>query len=255
VIGSPTEDGGGVVAAQVFASSTGNLGVYLLSAANGAILDYINANPSPIFSQPVFAGNDLLVAGNYAAGLTAYEITTPGSPITAVTPSALGQGGSVTVTLTGSGFSGTPSVFVSGTLVTASSVVVKSPTSLQMKLSAEDKAPTGARNITVIEPGNVADTCSGCLTIDPGPVISKLSPNTIPDDTTTTVVVSGSNFVSGLRVTTTIPGATVGPPTNVTSTSFSVPVTVPASTAADSYSLRVYNPDDGLGSATITVTS
>jgi hypothetical protein len=126
VIGSPTEDGAGVVAAQVWASTTGNLGVYLLSAASGAILDYINANPSPIFVQPVFAGNDLLVAGDFAAGLTAYEITTPGSPITAVTPSALGQGGARTVTLTGSGFSGTPSVFVSGTLVTASSVVVKS---------------------------------------------------------------------------------------------------------------------------------
>jgi outer membrane protein assembly factor BamB len=167
VIGSPTEDGGGVVAAQVFASSTGNLGVYLLNAANGAILDYINANPSPMFSQPVFAGTALLVAGNFAAGLTAYEITTPGSPITAVTPSTLDQSSSATVTLTGSGFSGTPSVFVSGTLVTASSVVVKSPTSLQMKLSAGAAAPTGARNITVIEPGNVADTCSSCLTVDP----------------------------------------------------------------------------------------
>src|SRR5215469_2808712 len=86
VIGSPTEDGAGVVAAEVFQSNTGNLGVYLLSATSGAILDYIDTNPSAIFSQPVFAGNDLLVAGNFAVGLTAYEITTPGPPIIAVTP-------------------------------------------------------------------------------------------------------------------------------------------------------------------------
>src|SRR5215469_11368704 len=127
VIGSPTEDGAGVVAAPVFRSNSGNYGVYLLSAASGAILGFISTGPSPsspIFAQPVFAGIDLLVAGNFAVGLKAYEITTPGPPITAVTPNALGQGGSVTVMLTGSGFSGTPSVFVSGTLVTASSVVV-----------------------------------------------------------------------------------------------------------------------------------
>jgi hypothetical protein len=61
--------------------------------------------------------------------------------------------------------------------------------------------------------------------VDLGPVISSLNPDSIPDDATTTVDVSGSNFVSGLRVTTTISGATIGTPTDVTSTSFSVPVT------------------------------
>ena len=254
VIGSPAEDGAGVVAAPVYQSSTGNLGVYLLSAASGAILGFINTSPSAIFAQPVFAGNDLLVAGNYAVGLQAYEITTPGPSITAVTPSALGQGGSVTVTLTGSGFSGTPSVIVSGTLVTASSVTVNSPTSLQVKLTAASNAAVGPRNITVIEPGPVADTCSACLTIDPGPAISNLTPNSIPNGTTATVVVSGSNFVSGLKVTTTIPGATVGTPANVTSTSFSVPVTVAAGTAAGTYSLRVINPDHGAISAKIKTT-
>src|SRR5215472_4226941 len=432
-IGSPTEDGAGVVATPVWISSTGKLGVYLLNAASGAILGFISTGSSPIFAQPVFAGNDLLIAGTNVVGLTAYEITTPGPPITAVTPSALGQGGSVTVTLTGSGFSGTPSVFVSGTLVTASSVVVNSPTSLQVNLGVSTNAAVGQRDITVIEPGNIADTCSGCLTIDPAPTdssatpnsvprgesakitvtgtnfqpgaklspstslgfsgttvvsstqltstvtvsasaatgiyklwitnpdgghgggcscltvtsdpaptlssvspgsagqqgsttltltgtdfttnsqlsfaasgitlnnlhyisptsmtaaitlsstatlgpgdvtvttpggsatgagcltidphpaVSKLTPNTIENGTTVTVVVSGSNFASGLRVTTTIPGATLGPPANITPTSFSVPLTVPAGTAAGSYSLKVINPDNGAGGRTIKV--
>ena len=175
VIGSPTEDGAGVVAAQVFSSDTGNLGVYLLSAASGAILDYIGTGSSGIFAQPVFAGNDLLVAGDNTVGLRAYEITTPGSPVTAVTPNAIGQGASVTVTLTGSGFSGTPSVFVSGTKVNTTSVAVNSPASLRVKFSVTSSAAVGPRDITVIEPGPVADTCSGCLTIDPHPAVSKLS--------------------------------------------------------------------------------
>jgi outer membrane protein assembly factor BamB len=46
VIGSPTEDGAGIVAAAVFHSSTGKLGVYLLDAATGTVLDYINTSPS-----------------------------------------------------------------------------------------------------------------------------------------------------------------------------------------------------------------
>jgi outer membrane protein assembly factor BamB len=74
VIGSPTEDGAGVVAAQIFQSNTGNYGVYLLSAASGAILGFISTGSSPIFSQPVFAGNDLLVAGNNTVGLKAYGV-------------------------------------------------------------------------------------------------------------------------------------------------------------------------------------
>jgi hypothetical protein len=67
-------------------------------------------------------------------------------------------------------------------------------------------------------------------------------------------VVGGSNFASGLTVSTTIPSATLGTPANVTSTSFRVSVTVPAGTATGSYSLKVLNPDNGAGFGTIKVT-
>lgn len=246
VIGSPTEDGSGVVAAPVFASNTGNRGVYLLSAATGAILGYINTNPSPIFSQPVFAGKDLLVAGNFAAGLTAYEITTPGSPITAVTPNALGQGGSETVTLTGSGFSGTPSVFVSGTLVTASSVVVNSSTSLQVKLSAGSNAATGARNITVIEPGNVADTCSSCLTINPAPNVSSASPSSIPQGESANITITGTNFQPGAKLSN-LTGVTFSGTTVVSSTQLTSRVTISPTAKPGTDKLQVINPDGGIG--------
>jgi len=255
VIGSPTEDGAGVVAAQVFQSNTGKPGVYLLSAASGAILGYINTSPSAIFSQPVFAGNDLLVAGNFAVGLRAYEITTPGPPITAVTPNALGQGGSLTFTLTGSGFTGTPSVFVSGTLVTASSVTVTSPTSLQVKLTAAGNAATGARNITVIEPGNVADTCSGCLTIDPGPTVSSASPNSVPRGETSNITVAGTNFQAGATIRN-LTGVTFSGTTVVNSTQLTSTVTVSPAATPGTDKIWVTNPDGGIGSCScLTVTS
>ena len=254
VIGSPSEDGAGVVAAPVFISTTGNLGVYLLSASTGAILDFISTGPDAIFAQPVFANNVLWVAGGRATGITAYQITKPGPPITGVSPDAIGQGGTETVTLTGSGFSGSPSVWVSGVGVTVGSVVVKSSTELQVNLTVGVQAPAGSRNIAV-ESGLTADTCSNCLAIDPGPAISNLNPNSLTAGTTTPVTVTGSNFVSGLTVRTNIPGATLGTPTNVTSTSFTVNVTVPATAAAGNYSLEAVNPDGGAATATISVTS
>jgi len=244
VVGSPTEDGAGVVAAAIFQSSTGNYGVYLLSAASGAILGYVNTNPSPIFAQPVFAGNDLLVAGNFTAGLTAYEITTPGPAITAVTPSAVGQDGSVTVNLTGSGFAGTPSVFVSGTLVTASSVVVKSTTDLQVTLSPGNNAITGARNITVIEPGNVADTCTACLTIDPGPTASSDSPDSVPLGENANITVTGTNFQPGAKIRN-LAGVTFSGTTVVSSTQLTSTVTVSPTATPGTDKIWVTNPDGG----------
>jgi len=259
LIGSPTEDGAGVVAAQVFESTTGNLGVYLLSAASGAILGYISTNPSPVFAQPVFAGNDLLVAGGPSAGLTAYEITTPGPPVTAVTPSALGQGGSVTVTLTdpGGGFSGTPSVFVSGTLVSASSVTVTSPTSLQVKLTVAGNAPVGSRNISVLEPGNVADTCSGCLTIDPGPTVSSATPNSVAAGENAAITVTGTNFQPGAKLSANVTGVTFSGTTTASSTQLTSTVTVSPTATPGAVKLTVTNPDGGRSAACacLTVTS
>jgi hypothetical protein len=230
--------------------------VYLLSAASGAILGFISTGSSPVYSQPVFAGNDLLVAANFTVGLRAYEITTPGSPITAVTPSAVGQGGSLTVTLTGNGFSGTPSVFVSGTLVTASSVVVNSPTSLQVKLAAAGNAALGPRDITVIEPGNVADTCSACLTINPAPTDSSASPSTVSQGETANITLTGTNFQPGAKIKN-VNGVTFSGTATVSSTQLTSTATVSPTATIGTDKLWVVNPDGGTGGgcSCLTVTA
>ena len=74
IVGSPAEDGGGVVTAPVFQSSTGQLGVYLLNAATGAVIGFIATPHSPLFGQAVFAGRHLLIGGGPGTGLTAYRI-------------------------------------------------------------------------------------------------------------------------------------------------------------------------------------
>jgi outer membrane protein assembly factor BamB len=259
IVSSPTEDGSGVVAAAVWQSTTGNYGVYLLSAATGAILDYIPLADDPIFGQPVFAGDYLLVDGLIpSGGVTAYQITTPGSPITAVTPARLAQGTTKTLMLTGSGFTGTPTVFVSSTDVRVDSVTVVSPTTLAVTVTAKAGAKPGARGITVIEPGPVADTCTNCLTVDAAPTVSSVSPSSIPQGEAATVTLDGANFESGAQIAT--PGAT-GVVFNgtkfVSSAELTTTATVAPSVASGSYNLRVTNPDGGTAVCTkcLTVTA
>ena len=66
VIGTPTLDGAGVLAAQTY----GNSGMFLLNAATGAILNNIAGGPE--FGQAVFAGNMMLVP-TQNHGLWAYR--------------------------------------------------------------------------------------------------------------------------------------------------------------------------------------
>lgn len=66
VIGSPSLDGGGVLAVPTYASS----GLYLIDAATGAILRRINTDAE--FGQPVFAGGMLLIP-TQNHGLWAYQ--------------------------------------------------------------------------------------------------------------------------------------------------------------------------------------
>jgi hypothetical protein len=202
VVGTPTEDGAGVVAAQVYQAATdADMGVYLLNASNGQIIGTIPMPKAQLFGQPVFDNNDLIVAGDYQ--VTDYEITTPGPAITAVSPSTVQIGTNHdTLTLTGSGFTATPKVFVSGTRVPVGSVKVLSPTSLSVSLSVSAGALPGPRNITVIEPGStpyVANTCQGCLTLT-SPTTTTLTntpdPSTYGQSVAFTAVVSNGTSTS-----------------------------------------------------------
>jgi len=208
VLGTPSEDGAGVIAVPLYGANTdANMGVDLLNASNGQIIGTIPLPKTSIFAQPVFDGNDLLVAGNQY--VTAYEITKPGAAVTKVTPATVAANTtSDTLTLTGSGFSGTPKVFVSGTLVTVTAEKVLSPTSLSVTVSVGGSALSGARNITVVEPGSspyTASTCTSCLTV------------TAPDTTTLTSSANPSTYGQAVTLTATVSNGTSTPPTGTVS--------------------------------------
>ena len=257
IVGSPTEDGAGVVAAQTYQSSTHKLGVYLLNAATGAIIGVISTPGSRLFGQAVFAQNDLLVGAGPGLGLTAYDITAPGAPITAASPAVIGRNTTGTVQLTGSGFSGTPAVFVSGDGVTAGTPAVVSPTQLDVPVTVAGSAAQTARDITVIEPGSppVADTCTGCLTIG-RPMPASLSPDSFAAGAAhQAATLNGTNFDAGAVVRSQA-GITVKA-TFASSTRLSVSVTVRSTVAPGNYNLWVTNPDGSRGECAgcLTVTA
>jgi outer membrane protein assembly factor BamB len=83
VMGSPSLNGAGVLAAGTYNITTVTLNaVYLLNAANGTILTTIPQPSTLVFSQPVFAGNHLFVAN--AGG-----VPSSFGKLTAFIPSAL----------------------------------------------------------------------------------------------------------------------------------------------------------------------
>ena len=67
------------------------------------------------------------------------------------------------------------------------------------------------------------------------------------------LTVTGTGFQAGLGVASTVPGATFGPITAQTATTFNVQITIPGTTAAGTYKLTVTNPDGGKGTKTLTV--
>jgi outer membrane protein assembly factor BamB len=64
VVGGVSLDGSGVLAVPTYNAASGvSSAVYLIDAANGTIERTISTS-GPIFAQPVFADNELLVAGS-----------------------------------------------------------------------------------------------------------------------------------------------------------------------------------------------
>lgn len=168
IVGTPTEDGGGVVAAQTFTALHQIRGVYLLNAATGAILGFTQTG-SPMFGQAVFTNSDMIIGAGGSFGMQAFHVAPAGPPITKVTPNTIAPGATTQVKLTGSGFSGSPTVNVSGGPVTVKSVTVVSSTTINLSIFVTESALPGTYDVSVTEPGPVVDSCTSCLTIGTSP--------------------------------------------------------------------------------------
>ncbi len=86
----------------------------------------------------------------------------------------------------------------------------------------------------------------------PGPAIGGVTPSPIAGQTTS-LTVAGRAFSAGIVVSTTVPNAALGFPSNVTPTSFTVAITIPASTSPGAYKLTVEDAARNLATRTVAV--
>ena len=252
IVATPTEDGGGVVAAQTYSSTNKSLGVYLLNAATGASLGLLRTG-QPLFGQAVFDKSDLIIGAGGSFGLQAFAVPAAGPPITKVTPNVVVPGSTTTVKLTGEGFSGSPTVAVSGGPVTVKSVSVVSPTTLKVVLFTSKTAALGSYNIAVSEPGPIVDSCTSCLTIGaqaPRPVPTSIHPGSFPQGSHDVAAsIAGSNFQSGATVTSHA-GIKISVVNVASGSQLDVTVSVASTIPPGTYNLFVHNPDGYSGPCT-----
>jgi large repetitive protein len=179
--------------------------------------------------------------GGVSATSPADQFTYVAAPtVTALSPSAGPLAGGTTVTITGTGFSGTPVVDF-GT-VAATGVVVVSPTQITAVSPAET---AGIVNVTVTGPGGTSATSSADqFTYTAGPTVTSLSPIAGPLAGGTSVTISGAGFSAATVVNFgTLAGTNmiVNSPTQITVTSpaeaagrVDVTVTTPGGVSATS---------------------
>jgi outer membrane protein assembly factor BamB len=72
ILGTPTLNGSGVLAAGTYDADNSN-SVYLLNSSNGQLLATIPTGGAQVFGQPVFADGYLLISTNKGTGLLVYR--------------------------------------------------------------------------------------------------------------------------------------------------------------------------------------
>ncbi len=145
----------------------------------------------------------------------------PVPAVTAVSPSSGPSSGGTSVSITGTGFTGTSSVNFGST--SAASFTVNSATSITATTPVGTVGSTV--DATVTTPGGTSATSSGdhyTYTPPPAPTVTGLSPTSGPSTGATTVTITGTTFngASGVKFgATAASGFTFNSPTSITATS------------------------------------
>ncbi len=155
---------------------------------------------------------------------------------TSISPSSLGQGaGAVLVNLAGGGFVSPAKVTFTGPSTGVhGTVTATSETALTVKVGVASTAALGVYTVKVTSGDGGIATCSGCLTVVKGPVVTAIAPTTINPGSKTTFTATGSGFSSDLKLSgskgVSFSGVTVNPSGTTITATIAVASTAPAGT-------------------------
>jgi RHS repeat-associated protein len=178
-------------------------------------------------------------SGGTSAAKT-FTVTAPPAPtLTALAPNSGAQGGTVTVTLTGTNFiSNGTTVKVVNTGIAVGVVTFVSATQVTVPFTISPTAALGATNVTVTTAGGTSAPQTFTV-LPPAPTLTALTPNSGTQGTIVTVTLTGTNFVNGATVKVVNTGIPMGPVTVVSATKITVPFTISSSAPLGATSVTV----------------
>jgi hypothetical protein len=204
-------------------------------------------------------------AGTFPISITASNGVNPNASqtftlrelsVSSLKPNTLAQGvKSLSVSLTGTGFSSGATLQASNAGITFSSVSVSSTTTISAKAMVLSSVPTGSYNVSLND-GSTSASCTACLKVLPQPSVSGISPNTLGQGANTiSATVSGTSFVSPATVKFSGPSTGVtAKVSSVSSASLTVKVTVSSTAATGAYTLKLTNGDGGTATCSSCLT-
>jgi len=216
----------------------------------------------------LYSGDTAFAAASSAPLVQAvYSVPT----VIKVSPNAGPLAGGTAVTISGTQF-GPHSIVTFGT-VAAADITVVSPTSITCR---SPKNTAGTVNVTVSTPAGKSPSSAGSgFTYNPIPTVTGVAPSVGPLSGGTTIMITGSGFIPGIKVNIgTLPATniTVASPTSVTcktpkavsAGTVNVIVTTPGGTSATSASAKFayfapptitsFTPASGQAGAVVTIT-
>lgn len=171
---------------------------------------------------------------------------TPQPTLSAVNPAQIPQGGTKTVTLTGTGFSSGVTVSSSSTGIEIRNVTLVSPTEITADLTAGQASQTGTHAMTVMNADGGSATINTAIAVIPGPKVLSLTPSRrVVGMQDQTLVLIGTDFSSNPTAEFAGSGITVESATRTSQTSITLVVDISVNAVVGPRALTVTNPDGG----------
>jgi subtilisin family serine protease len=179
---------------------------------------------------------------------------TPAPQITSLSPTSGTQGGTISLTITGTNLSGATAVnFTSSSGITVTGIQSTS-TQVTCSVAIASSAATGSRSVTVTTAGGTSGTLTFTVNLAiPTPQITSLSPNSGTQGRTISLTIAGTNLSGATGVNFTSSSGITVTGIQSTSTQVTCSVIIASSAATGSRSVTVTTAGGTSGALTFTV--
>lgn len=184
---------------------------------------------------------------------SAFEVVNPIPTLTAISPTSGMLGETLNDTLTGADFLVGASTVSFGSGITVNSATVNGAgTQIVANITIAPGAAPGPRNVTVANPGAPGVTKTAAFTIkSPGPTVTSIAPTTGGLGQTLNLIVTGTNFYSGITSVSMVPGIAVNTVTVNSLTQITVNITIAPGATVGARDVVVSNGSAGGGTSTL----